>query len=89
VLRGSTPNAHSESGRMAVCCQNQTLDAFSNRSALSVLVGAKLKKFGLFLNKPRISLMIVGAIYNNTDFYRAMCCTCYFYMVVYIYYDTF
>jgi hypothetical protein len=37
---------------MAVCCQTLTLGALSNRSALSVLVGALLKKFGLFLNTP-------------------------------------
>jgi hypothetical protein len=30
------------------------LGALSSRSALSVLVGALFKKFGLFLNKPRI-----------------------------------
>jgi hypothetical protein len=39
---------------MAVCCQNLTLGALSSRSALSVLVGAQFKKFGLFLNTPRI-----------------------------------
>ena len=39
---------------MAVCCQNLTLGALSSRSALSVLVGALFKKFGLFLNTPRI-----------------------------------
>jgi hypothetical protein len=35
---------------MAVCCQNLPLGALSSRSALSVLLGALLKKFGLFLN---------------------------------------
>jgi hypothetical protein len=35
---------------MAVCFQNLTLGALSSRSALSVLVGALFKKFGLFLN---------------------------------------
>jgi len=39
---------------MAVCCQNLTLGALSSRSALSVLVGALFKNFGLFLNTPRI-----------------------------------
>jgi hypothetical protein len=34
---------------MAVCCQNLTLDTLSSRSALSVLIGALFKKFGLFL----------------------------------------
>ena len=48
----STTNAHSEMGQMAVCCQNMTVGSLSRRSALSVLVGALFKKFGLFLNKP-------------------------------------
>jgi hypothetical protein len=38
---------------MAVCCQNLTLRALNSRSAVSVLVGALFKKFGLFLNTPR------------------------------------
>jgi hypothetical protein len=42
-------------GQTAICCQNLTLGALSSRSALSVLVGALFKKFGLFLNTPRIS----------------------------------
>jgi hypothetical protein len=33
----STTNAHSKIGQMAVCCQNLTLGALSNCSALSVL----------------------------------------------------
>jgi hypothetical protein len=33
---------------MAVCYQNLSLGALSSRSALSVLVGALFKKFGLF-----------------------------------------
>jgi hypothetical protein len=37
-------NAHSEAGQMAVCCQNLPLDALSNPSALSVLVGELFKK---------------------------------------------
>jgi len=41
---------------MAVCCQNLTLGALSSRSALSVLVGALFKEFGLFLNMPRMFL---------------------------------
>jgi hypothetical protein len=48
-------NAHSETGQMAVCCQNLTLGALSRRSALPMLVGALFKKFGLFLNTPRMS----------------------------------
>jgi hypothetical protein len=39
---------------MAVCCQNLTLGALSSRSALSLLVGALFKKFGVFLNTPYI-----------------------------------
>jgi len=39
---------------MAVCCQNLTLGALSSRSALSLLIGALFKKFGLILNTPRI-----------------------------------
>jgi len=39
---------------MAVCCQNLPLGALSSRSVLSVLVGAPFKKFGFFLNTPRI-----------------------------------
>ena len=33
---------------MAVCCQNLTLGALGSRSALSMVVGAPFKKFGLF-----------------------------------------
>jgi len=49
-----TTNAHSETGQMAVCCQNLTLCALSSRSALAVLVGVLFKKFSLFLNMPCI-----------------------------------
>jgi hypothetical protein len=47
-------NAHSETGQMAVCCQNLPLGGLSSRSSPFVLVGALFKKFGLFLNTPRI-----------------------------------
>jgi len=47
-------NAHSETGQMAVYCQNLTLGALSSRSELYVLVGALFKKFRLFLITPRI-----------------------------------
>jgi hypothetical protein len=57
-------NAHSETGQMAVCCENLTLGALSSRSALSVLVGALFKKFGLFLNTPRIFIPT-----KNTDIF--------------------
>jgi uncharacterized integral membrane protein len=49
-------NAHSETGQMAVCCQNLPLGALSSGSAPSVLVGVLFKKFGLFLNTPRKSI---------------------------------
>jgi hypothetical protein len=42
---------------MAVCCQDLTLGALSSRNALSVLVGALCKKFGLFLNNRHISIL--------------------------------
>jgi hypothetical protein len=42
-------NAHCETGKMAVCCQNLPLGALSSRSAPSMLVGELFKKFGLFL----------------------------------------
>ena len=50
----STTNSHSETGQMAVCCQNLTLGTFSSRSALSMLFGALFKKFRLYLNTPRM-----------------------------------
>jgi hypothetical protein len=46
----STTNAHSETGQMAVCCQNLPLGALSSRSAPSLLFGALFKKFCIFLN---------------------------------------
>jgi len=49
----SKTNAHSETGQMAVCCQNLPLAELSSRSAHSVLIGALFKKCGLFLNTPR------------------------------------
>ena len=53
----STTNVHSETGQIAVCCQNLTLGALSSRSALSMLVGLLFKKFGLFLNTPRMFVL--------------------------------
>ena len=50
----STINAHSETAQMALCFQNLTLGALSSCRALSMLVGALFKNFGLFLNIPRI-----------------------------------
>jgi hypothetical protein len=40
--------------QMEVCFQNLPLGVLGSRSAPSVLVGALFKKFGLFLNTPRI-----------------------------------
>jgi hypothetical protein len=57
----STTNSHSETGQMAVCCQTLTLGALSSRSALSLLVGALFKKFGLFLNTPCICIWAVAS----------------------------
>jgi hypothetical protein len=42
----SSTDAHSETGQMAVCCQNLMPGALSSRSALSMLVGALFKKVG-------------------------------------------
>jgi 5-formaminoimidazole-4-carboxamide-1-beta-D-ribofuranosyl 5'-monophosphate synthetase len=47
---GSTTNAYSETGRMAVCSQNLMLGTLSSHSTLSVLVGALLKRSFSFLN---------------------------------------
>ena len=54
---------------MAVCCQNLPLGALSTLSAPSVLVGALFKKFGLFLNTPRIS---PSASENEKSFKQAL-----------------
>jgi len=53
-----TTYAHSETGQMAVCCQNLVLGALCSHSTLSVLVGALFKKFGIFLNMPHIYIYI-------------------------------
>jgi len=47
--------AHSETVQMAVCCQNLMLGALSSHSTLSMLVGTLFKKFGLYLNMPRMT----------------------------------
>jgi len=54
----SKTNTHSETGQIAICSQTMTLGALSSRSALSMLVGALFKKFGLFLNNHLIYLFI-------------------------------
>jgi hypothetical protein len=61
-------NAHSETGQMAVCCQNLPLGALSSRSAPPVLVGALFKKFGLFLNTPHIAALEVLAMAQKPIF---------------------
>jgi hypothetical protein len=55
-------NAHSETGQMAVCFQNLPLRALSSHSAPSVLVGVLFKKFGLFLNTPRMQMIMLLVI---------------------------
>jgi hypothetical protein len=52
---------------MAVCCQNLTLGALSRHSALSMLVGSLFKKFGVFLNTPRI--MFFGPLFGFNLFH--------------------
>jgi hypothetical protein len=59
----SKTNVHSETGQMAACCQNLALGALSSRSALSLLVGALFKKFGLFL------IRVVCTTFNHNEFY--------------------
>jgi len=58
----SKTNAHSETGQMAACCQNLTLCALGSCSALSVLVGALFKKFGLFF-LTRLGLFFVVPLF--------------------------
>jgi hypothetical protein len=59
----STTNARSETGQMAVCCQNLTLGVLSSHSALSLLVGVLFKNFGLFLSTYINVYMYVHACY--------------------------
>jgi hypothetical protein len=54
-----TTNAYSETGQMAVCCQNLTLSVLSSCSVLSMLVGALFKQFGFFFNTPHRLLNFV------------------------------
>ena len=53
----STTNAHIETRQMPVCCQKLTLGSLISRSALCMLVGALFKKWCLFLNTPRTSVL--------------------------------
>jgi hypothetical protein len=62
----SKTNANSETGQMAVYYQNLTLDVLSSRSALSLLIGALFKKFGLFLNTPLIWKCKVYEVISGT-----------------------
>ena len=50
---------------MAVCCQNLMLGELSSHRALSVLVGTLFKKFDLFLNTPRNSLIATEQTRNK------------------------
>ena len=69
----STINAHSETGQMAVCCQNLPLGELSSHSAPSVLVGELLKKFGLFLNTV-VLLDIWQVLYSPSQLTLAKSC---------------
>jgi hypothetical protein len=64
-------HAHSETGQMAVCCQNLTLGVLSSHSALSVLVGTLFKKFGLFLNMP-CKFSEINNTHNNGQYLNTM-----------------
>jgi hypothetical protein len=61
----STTNAHSETGKMAVCCQNLPLGALSSRSAFSLLVGELFKKFSLFLNTGVFQINILSTAFPS------------------------
>jgi hypothetical protein len=58
-------NTQSETGQMAACNQNLMLGVLSSRSALSVLVGALFKKFGLCLNMPHILLQVITSWFHS------------------------
>jgi hypothetical protein len=62
-------NAHNEMGQMAVCSQNLTVCALSSYSALSVLVGALFKNFGLFLNMPCTLLLAILPLLGTSQAY--------------------
>jgi hypothetical protein len=54
---------------MAVCFQYLTLGALSSRSALSVLVGALFKQFGLLLNQVvDVDVGRMGGTKNNIEY---------------------
>jgi hypothetical protein len=63
----STTNAHSETGQMAVCCQNLPLGVLSSRSAPSVLVGALLKSSVFF--EHRCILSAFGKYRGKNNFH--------------------
>jgi len=56
---------------MAVCCQNLMLGALSSRSALSALVGALFKKFGLFLNTLRMCHHFLYSAHFRQDYHSS------------------
>ena len=58
---------------MTVCCQNLTLGGLSNRSMLSMLVGALFKKFGLFLNMPLVCTPLFGGQQGSVQHKVAGC----------------
>jgi hypothetical protein len=63
----SMTNDHSETGQMAVCCQNLTLGVLSSCSALSVLDDTLFKLFGLFLNMHHSYKDFHTAIYRRSE----------------------
>jgi hypothetical protein len=60
-------NAPSETGQMAVCCQNLTLGALRSRSALSLLVGALFKKLCPFFEQSSTVIVVFKAIKINVN----------------------
>jgi hypothetical protein len=67
----STANVHSQTGQMSVCCHKVPLGALSRRSAPSVLVGALLKKWGLFFFEH------ASCNWVQTPFFKGKLCVCY------------
>jgi hypothetical protein len=63
-------NAHSETGQMAVCCQNLPLGALYNRSAPSMLVGELFEKFSLSFEHAEIQENAICAI-TESAFHEA------------------
>jgi hypothetical protein len=76
-------NAHNETGKMAICCQNLMLGVLSSHSVLSVLVGALFRKFSRFehalyvLKSDGCMLCSLNCFYRPADrFVTAGSCYC-------------